>query len=90
MSTLAAPRRELTDALRTDVPADHNDVPSVDLEINSQRAAPGKSPQNPALFHRMRHDKSILAVVVSSSHIFAGTQGGEILVSVDRGIGDSR
>ncbi|KAF2804547.1 glutathione degradosome [Mytilinidion resinicola] len=28
----------------------------------------------------MRHDKSILAVVVSTSHIFAGTQGGEILV----------
>ena len=34
----------------------------------------------PALFHRMRHDKSILALVVSKAYIFAGTQVGEILV----------
>lgn len=34
----------------------------------------------PALSHRMKHDKSILALAVSSHFIFAGTQGGEILV----------
>ncbi|KAF2732478.1 glutathione degradosome [Polyplosphaeria fusca] len=34
----------------------------------------------PALSHRMRHDKSILALALSSKDIFAGTQGGEILV----------
>lgn len=34
----------------------------------------------PALSHRMKHDKSILALAVSSHYIFAGTQGGEILV----------
>jgi di- and tripeptidase len=38
------------------------------------------SPSAPALSHRMRHDKSILALAVSSSSLFAGTQGGEILV----------
>ncbi|KAI9690909.1 MAG: hypothetical protein M1822_008529 [Bathelium mastoideum] len=32
------------------------------------------------LLHRMKHDKSILALAVSSEYIFAGTQGGEILV----------
>lgn len=36
--------------------------------------------RTPALSHRMKHDKSILALAVSSQCIFAGTQGGEILV----------
>jgi di- and tripeptidase len=36
--------------------------------------------RTPALSHRMKHDKSILALAVSSQYIFAGTQGGEILV----------
>ncbi|KAF2635602.1 glutathione degradosome [Massarina eburnea CBS 473.64] len=34
----------------------------------------------PVLSHRMTHDKSILALAVSERYIFAGTQGGEILV----------
>jgi len=34
----------------------------------------------PALAHRMMHDKSILAIAISSQYIFAGTEGGEILV----------
>lgn len=38
--------------------------------------------RTPALAHRMKHDKSILALAVSSQYIFAGTQGGEILVRV--------
>ena len=38
----------------------------------------------PALSHRMKHDKSILALAVSSQYIFAGTQGGEILVGPRR------
>jgi hypothetical protein len=36
--------------------------------------------RTPVLAHRMKHDKSILALVVSSQYIWAGTQGGEILV----------
>ncbi|KAI9696482.1 MAG: hypothetical protein M1820_008110 [Bogoriella megaspora] len=35
---------------------------------------------SPALLHRMKHDKSILALAVSQDYIFAGTEGGEILV----------
>ncbi|KAF1981534.1 beta-Ala-His dipeptidase [Aulographum hederae CBS 113979] len=34
----------------------------------------------PTLSHRMRHNKSILAIVLSPKYIFAGTQAGEILV----------
>ncbi|TKA64798.1 hypothetical protein B0A55_10111 [Friedmanniomyces simplex] len=34
----------------------------------------------PTLSHRLRHDSSILAIVLSDEEIFAGTQGGEILV----------
>ncbi|KAK4968100.1 hypothetical protein LTR66_000527 [Elasticomyces elasticus] len=39
--------------------------------------APGTAP---TLSHRIKHDKSILAVVLSDDYIFAGTEGGEILV----------
>ncbi|KAF2092255.1 beta-Ala-His dipeptidase [Saccharata proteae CBS 121410] len=39
-----------------------------------------KQSLTPELFHRLRHDKSILALAVSSDYIFAGTEGGEILV----------
>ncbi|KAI9718710.1 MAG: hypothetical protein M1812_003884 [Candelaria pacifica] len=34
----------------------------------------------PTLFHRVKHDKTILALAVSGQHIFGGTEGGEILV----------
>lgn len=34
----------------------------------------------PLLFHKVKNQKSILAIVISESKIFAGTQGGEILV----------
>ncbi|KAF1953052.1 glutathione degradosome [Byssothecium circinans] len=40
----------------------------------------GTAASAPILSHRMKHDKSILALAVSESCIFAGTQGGEILV----------
>ncbi|KAF2713424.1 glutathione degradosome [Pleomassaria siparia CBS 279.74] len=47
---------------------------------DSEKAAPQEPSRAPMLSHRMKHDKSILALVVSSRNIFAGTQGGEILV----------
>lgn len=37
-------------------------------------------PVTPSLSHRLKHDKSILALVVSASCIYAGTEDGEILV----------
>jgi len=50
------------------------------------RAASAK--RVPLLAHRMKHDKSILALAVSSQYIFAGTQGGEILVRFKMHIGN--
>jgi di- and tripeptidase len=41
---------------------------------------PAMESNTPVLAHRMIHDKSILALAISSQYIFAGTQGGEILV----------
>lgn len=34
----------------------------------------------PTLFHKVKNQKSILALVVSDSRLYAGTQGGELLV----------
>lgn len=47
---------------------------------------PDQSPKDavkpaPSLFHRVRHNKSILAIAVSEQFVFAGSQDGEILVS---------
>ena len=40
----------------------------------------GGTGSTPALFHKVKNQKSILALAVSNSRIFAGTQGGELLV----------
>ncbi|GAM82437.1 hypothetical protein ANO11243_004170 [Dothideomycetidae sp. 11243] len=40
----------------------------------------GDQPPSLGLIHRLKHDKSILVLVVSEQCIYAGTQGGEILV----------
>ncbi|OCK79980.1 glutathione degradosome [Lepidopterella palustris CBS 459.81] len=53
---------------------------AMEVEVHGRRAASTKPAVTPVLLHRLRHDKSILALVVSSTNIFAGTQGGEILV----------
>lgn len=50
------------------------------MDDDGRPTAATKPVATPALFHRMRHDKSILALVVSKAYIFAGTQVGEILV----------
>ena len=34
----------------------------------------------PILAHKLKHNKSILALAVSADTLFAGTEGGEILV----------
>ena len=36
----------------------------------------------PTLSHKLKHNKSILALAVSSDTLFAGTEGGEILVGI--------
>jgi di- and tripeptidase len=46
--------------------------------------APKSVSMTPVLSHRLKHDKSILALVVSVDCIFAGTEGGEIIVLQSR------
>lgn len=38
------------------------------------------SPGNPTLFHKVKNEKSILALIVSDAYIYAGTQDGEVKV----------
>jgi hypothetical protein len=63
----------------TALPQDHGAVRSNGVETSADMAS-----RTPVLAHRMKHDKSILALAVSSQYIFAGTQGGEILVRMAR------
>lgn len=58
-------------------PLQHDTI--VDMN-GAQKMASKPTNKMPVVSHRMKHDKSILALVVSSQYIFAGTQGGEILV----------
>ena len=48
---------------------------------NGRYAQPAARDSLPTLLHKVKNEKSILAIIVSSSRIYAGTQGGEILVS---------
>jgi len=52
----------------------------VDHGVNRNGVVASSRPMTPVLSHRLKHDKSILALVVSADSIFAGTEGGEILV----------
>ena len=53
------------DVSGTELPRDHDGTPGLD---------------GPSLFHKVKDERSILALVASQSSLFAGTQGGEILV----------
>jgi len=59
---------------------DHD--PSLPGVLTRQPSQDGNEKQDgfPTLSHRLRHSSSILAVVVGEEEIYAGTQGGEILV----------
>lgn len=61
------------------------DTDHVDSDTGGNGAAGAQTSQTngvtPALFHRVRNERSILALVVSDQKIYAGTQGGEILVN---------
>lgn len=40
----------------------------------------GSELQAPHNVQRLQHDQSILALAVNGQHVYAGTQGGEVLV----------
>lgn len=62
------------------------DTDYTDSDINESGDQNGNSFERvtigaqPSLFHKIKNQKSILAVAVSESHIYAGTQGGKLLV----------
>lgn len=45
-------------------------------------AANGHDRPSPTLFHKVKNERSILALAVSDTKLFAGTQSGEILVNM--------
>lgn len=45
-----------------------------------EQQPPPTNQLQPTLFHRVQNERSVLALVVSDQKIYAGTQGGEILV----------
>ena len=61
------------------------DTDDPDIDATKRRDVNGKAiphPPNgvPVLFHKVKNHKSILSLVVSNARIFAGTQGGQLLV----------
>lgn len=51
-----------------------------DTAIGQNRKAGNSGGPEPTLFHKVKNQKSILALAVSDSRLYAGTQGGELLV----------
>ncbi|KAI9862440.1 MAG: hypothetical protein M1830_006177 [Pleopsidium flavum] len=49
--------------------------------LSNQQQTSQTKESKPSLFHRVKNKRSILALVVSDQKIYAGTQGGDILVS---------
>jgi len=48
---------------------------------SSENEVDGSGESQPGILHRFRHDKSILVLTIARGLLYAGTQGGEILVS---------
>lgn len=64
---------------------DDSDTDKAQCRVDQQTSRQNGNPNTamPVLFHKVKDKRSILALVVSKSRIFAGTQGGEIIVSND-------
>lgn len=53
---------------------------NIDVDGNHEASSTSMNNPIPTLFHRINSQKSILSLLVSNSKIFAGTQGGDLLV----------
>ena len=68
----------LTDPYQTDIDTDVSDT-----SVADELAPPahGPSPElHPTLSHQVKNQTSVLALAVSGSHIYAGTQGGQLAI----------
>jgi hypothetical protein len=50
------------------------------LQLRSTESRDSSETESPVNVHRFQHDQSILSLALTTSHIFAGTQAGEIIV----------
>lgn len=66
--------------LQTDTDRDHPHAGIPTAGQNGQNGRPAANGLEPTLFHKVKNQKSILALAVSESKLYAGTQGGELLV----------
>ena len=64
---------------RDDVNNDAADA-AVGVGINDDVQSPSVRAKKPLLFHKIQNQKSILALLISDSKIYAGTQSGDLLV----------
>lgn len=79
MSALGFRGRALTPTPYTGSETDDPSTPGILTRQPSQDIGDRQNAL-PTLSHRLRHDSSILAIALSDEEIYAGTQGGEILV----------
>lgn len=79
MSVGALARQVLTAASQAGSETDDSHAIQDSLQRKTRRTS-DEQDALPILSHRMRHNKSILTIALSGDKIFAGTQGGEILV----------
>lgn len=66
------------DQAHTDTDRGESDT-GVTTSIGQIKKSPIDTPE-PTLFHKVKNQKSILALAVSDSKLYAGTEGGELLV----------
>ena len=76
------PRLKFNDGDSTDTDHGDSDKTRQFNDTKSQLSGKPTRTSSPTLFHKVKNHKSILALVVSDSRIYAGTQGGELLVSM--------
>ena len=78
MSAIDRTRRNL--ALTPQIDSETDDQHPIASSPRRPRQASEVQDALPVLAHRMRHNRSVLAIALSEKYIYAGTQGGEILV----------
>ena len=82
MSSNKRSSRELTDRIDTRPNGGYQSASRLRSRFGAVEASgiANERAMTPVLSHKLKHNKSILALAVSSDTLFAGTEGGEILV----------
>jgi hypothetical protein len=79
VSRLSASRAIRSVSVGTETDGSDADVNANGTRSTLKQHGLGSRPA-PALFHRVKDQRSILSLVSSNDQLFAGTQGGEIIV----------